>query len=46
MQVTDVDAAEEAVLAIGARRLPGQGENWRVFADPADKPFCLLWSVD
>ena len=24
-------------------RLPGEGENWRVFADPAGKPFCLIW---
>ena len=28
------------------RRLPGEGENWRVYADPAGKPFCLLWSVE
>jgi hypothetical protein len=45
VQVTDVDAAEAAALAIGARRLPGEGENWRVFADPADKPFCFTWDV-
>jgi len=30
-------------LALGATRLPGDGENWRVYADPAGKPFCLLW---
>jgi catechol-2,3-dioxygenase len=41
--VDDVDAAERAALAIGATRLPGEGENWRVFADPAGKPFCLCW---
>lgn len=41
--VTDVDAAERATLAIGATRLPGEGENWRVYADPAGKPFCLCW---
>lgn len=41
--VDDVDAAERATLAIGAARLPGQGENWRVYADPAGKPFCLCW---
>lgn len=41
--VEDVDAAERATLAIGATRLPGEGENWRVFADPAGKPFCLCW---
>ncbi|WP_117210763.1 VOC family protein [Allorhizocola rhizosphaerae] len=43
--IDDIEAAERAALAIGARRLPGEGENWRVYADPAGKPFCLLWSV-
>lgn len=37
----DLDAAEEAVIALGARRLPGEGEGFRVFADPAGHPFCL-----
>jgi catechol-2,3-dioxygenase len=41
--VDDVGAAERATLAIGATRLPGEGENWRVYADPAGKPFCLCW---
>ncbi len=41
--VGDVDAAERATLALGATRLPGDGENWRVYADPAGKPFCLCW---
>jgi catechol-2,3-dioxygenase len=43
--VDDVDAAEAATLAIGATRLPSQydGENWRVYTDPAGKPFCLCW---
>jgi catechol-2,3-dioxygenase len=41
--VDDVDAAERATLSIGATRLPGDGENWRVYADPAGKPFCLCW---
>ena len=30
----------------GARRHPaaaGEGDNWRVYADPAGKPFCLCW---
>jgi catechol-2,3-dioxygenase len=44
--VDDIDAAERAVLAIGARRLPGDGVNWRVYADPASKPFCLVWDVE
>jgi catechol 2,3-dioxygenase-like lactoylglutathione lyase family enzyme len=39
--VDDLDAAEEATLALGATRLPGQGETFRVFADPAGHPFCL-----
>ena len=41
--VPDIDAAERAALAIGATRLPGDGENWRVYADPVGKPFCLVW---
>lgn len=41
--VEDVDAAEKAALAIGATRLPGEGETHRVYADPANKPFCLVW---
>lgn len=45
VMVDDVEAGERAALAIGARRLPGEGDNWRVYADPAGKPFCLVWSV-
>ena len=41
--VDDVEVAEKAAYAIGARRLPGEGGNWRVYADPADKPFCFTW---
>jgi hypothetical protein len=40
----DIEAAEAATLALGATRLPGEGSNWRVFADPVGKPFCLVWS--
>ncbi len=43
IQVDDINEAEPKVLALGAVRLPGEGENWRVFADPAGKPFCLIW---
>lgn len=43
--VTDVDAAERATLDLGARRLDGEGPDWRVFADPAGKPFCLVWTA-
>ncbi|WP_030441516.1 VOC family protein [Actinoplanes subtropicus] len=41
--VDDVDAAEAAVLRIGATSLHSGGDNWRVYADPAGKPFCLCW---
>jgi catechol 2,3-dioxygenase-like lactoylglutathione lyase family enzyme len=41
--VDDVDAAEAAVLKLGATSLSFGGENWRVYADPAGKPFCLCW---
>jgi len=41
--VDDVDAAEAAVLKLGASTLSFSGENWRVYADPAGKPFCLCW---
>ncbi len=43
IEVTDVDEAEERVLAAGATRLEGQGEDFRVYADPAGHPFCLTW---
>ncbi len=36
-----IDAAEAQVLALGATKLPGEGDNWRVYADPAGHPFCL-----
>ncbi|GAA0708602.1 VOC family protein [Dactylosporangium roseum] len=43
--VDDIEVAERAALPLGATRLPGQGDDWRVYADPAGKPFCLLWSA-
>jgi catechol-2,3-dioxygenase len=43
LTVDDVDAAESAALGIGATRLPADGANWRVYADPVGKPFCLCW---
>jgi catechol 2,3-dioxygenase-like lactoylglutathione lyase family enzyme len=43
IRVDDVDAAEREVLAAGARRLPAAHESgFRVFADPAGHPFCLV----
>lgn len=46
VMVNDIDAAEAGAVALGATRLPGEGDNWRVYADPVGKPFCLLWRVD
>ena len=39
--VGDLDAGEARALELGASRLPGGGETFRVFADPAGHPFCL-----
>ena len=39
--VDDFEAAEQAVLALGATRLAGGTKTFRVYADPASKPFCL-----
>jgi hypothetical protein len=48
MTVDDVDAAEQQVLALGARKHPTQpgeeaGDKFRVYLDPAGHPFCLCW---
>ena len=44
IRVDDADVAEREVLALGARRLPGELEGrYRVFADPAGHPFCLVF---
>ena len=44
IRVDDVDAAEQAVLALGARRLPAERESgFRVFSDPVGHPFCLVF---
>jgi catechol 2,3-dioxygenase-like lactoylglutathione lyase family enzyme len=42
VRVDDRVAAGEKVLALGARRLDGGGENFDVYADPAGHPFCLV----
>ncbi|HEY0805145.1 MAG TPA: VOC family protein, partial [Pseudonocardiaceae bacterium] len=39
--VDDLDAGEARALELGAARLDGGGETFRVFADPAGHPFCL-----
>ena len=42
MLVDDLDAAEAAVIELGATRHPDQpGTSFRVFLDPAGHPFCL-----
>ncbi|GGK77972.1 VOC family protein [Mangrovihabitans endophyticus] len=41
--VSDVEEAEAAALKLGAASLSFAGENWRVYTDPAGKPFCLCW---
>ena len=38
VMVDDQETASAAVLALGARRLPGD----HVYADPAGHPFCLI----
>jgi catechol 2,3-dioxygenase-like lactoylglutathione lyase family enzyme len=45
VMVDDIDAAEAEALAIGATRLPGQGDDFRVFTDPVGHPFCLIWTT-
>lgn len=42
LDVPDLDAAEAAAIAAGARKHEHQpGETFRVFLDPAGHPFCL-----
>lgn len=41
--VTDLDAAHEGVLELGATLLDApERQGWRVYADPAGHPFCLV----
>jgi hypothetical protein len=39
--VDDLDAGQARTLELGASRLNGGGQRFRVFADPAGHPFCL-----
>ena len=41
VHVEDLDAGERAAVAIGATRLAAGTDTFRVFTDPAGKPFCL-----
>lgn len=42
LSVPDLDAAQRRVLELGATLLAEDPRGWRVFADPAGHPFCLL----
>jgi catechol 2,3-dioxygenase-like lactoylglutathione lyase family enzyme len=45
LRVRDMESAQEQVLALGATPLDlddSGGRDFRVFADPAGHPFCLL----
>jgi predicted enzyme related to lactoylglutathione lyase len=45
--VPDLDAGEQQVLALGARKAEVQpGTTFRVFLDPAGHPFCLVLAKD
>jgi catechol 2,3-dioxygenase-like lactoylglutathione lyase family enzyme len=38
----DFEAAEAGVTALGAQRLDGGSDGFRVYRDPAGHPFCLV----
>jgi catechol-2,3-dioxygenase len=40
--VEDLDTGQARALELGAARLNAGGERFRVFADPAGHPFCLI----
>jgi hypothetical protein len=42
LDVPDLDQAQEQVLGFGATLLHVDSHGWRIFADPAGHPFCLL----
>ncbi len=42
VRVDDLGAAEAEVLSLGATPLPGGDDRFRVYADPAGHPFCLV----
>ncbi|WP_370946234.1 VOC family protein [Amycolatopsis sp. cg5] len=41
LDVTDMEAAHERVLTLGAKLLDDKPKTFRVYADPAGHPFCL-----
>ena len=42
VEVPDLDRAERLVLASGATLLRADPRGWKIYADPAGHPFCLL----
>ncbi|HEX4221431.1 MAG TPA: VOC family protein [Pseudonocardiaceae bacterium] len=42
LDVPDLDRAQHRVLDLGATLLHVDSRGWRIFADPAGHPFCLL----
>ena len=45
VEVDDIEAAEPKVLALGAQRLHDEPKGFRVYADPAGHPFCLVFDA-
>lgn len=44
IRVGDADQAERELLTLGATRVPAERETgFRVFADPAGHPFCIVF---
>ncbi|WP_033291035.1 VOC family protein [Amycolatopsis jejuensis] len=41
LDVTDLEAAHQRVLDLGAKLLDDSPDTFRVYADPAGHPFCL-----
>jgi predicted enzyme related to lactoylglutathione lyase len=41
LNVTDLEAAHERVLGLGAKLLDDSPKTFRVYADPVGHPFCL-----
>jgi catechol 2,3-dioxygenase-like lactoylglutathione lyase family enzyme len=45
IQVDDVDDAQQKVLALGATEVGVEGDDFRVYRDPAGHTFCLVWGI-
>lgn len=41
-EVADVDAAQRQAISLGGTLLHADPRGWRVLADPAGHPFCLV----